>query len=84
MKDETAHNTEHETEIHRESKSVRQYERKREASFFQQPILFHLNLRILATPRAHRTSDQTERVLETHGPDCSFPTLRNPPTSTVK
>lgn len=78
MKDETETNSEHETETpterHRESKSARQYEIKREASFFHQSILFDLNLRISATPRAHRTSDQTDSP-PTHGPDCSFPTL---------
>lgn len=60
-------------------KSLRQYKIKRQASFFHQSILFDLNLRISATPRAHRTSDQTDRVLEHTAPIVLSPPYKIPP-----
>lgn len=43
------------------------------------PILFDLNLTISATPRAHRTSDQTERVLQHTAPIVLSPPSEIPP-----
>lgn len=84
MKDETESNREHETETHnrdprRKKISETIWGKERALIFFQRPILFHLNPRILATPRAHRTSDQTERALEHTAPIVLSPPCEIPP-----
>lgn len=63
MRDETRSKGEHETDTPK-GHTEKAISNTRERPRFFQSILFDLNLRISATPKALRTSDQTDRILK--------------------